>query len=129
MPVTRRDTQVELEGKGEVVEWAVKMRRLPDEATLQNLLQQGEVCDEVIERLARRIAAFHAQAESGPHIAAYGRFAVVANNARENFEQSAVQVGTTVSKSVFERAQALTEESLALTSTIDRPTGRTQHAP
>ena len=39
---------------------------------------------------------------------------VVANNARENFEQSAVQVGTTVSKSVFERAQALTEEALAL---------------
>ena len=74
VPVTRRDTQLELEGNGEVVEWAVKMRRLPDEATLQNLLQQGEVCDEVIERLARRIAAFHAQAESGEHVAAYGRF-------------------------------------------------------
>jgi aminoglycoside phosphotransferase family enzyme/predicted kinase len=114
VPVTRRDTHVELEGKGEVVDWAVKMRRLPDEATLQSLLQQRRVGAELLERLARRLAAFHAQAESGPHVAAYGRFAVVAKNARENFEQSAGQVGTTVSTSVFERARALTENVLAL---------------
>lgn len=113
VPVTCRDGRLELEGKGEVVEWAVKMRRLPDEATLQNLLSKGEVDAEVLRRLARRIAAFHAQAESGPHIAEYGRFSVVAQNARENFEQSAAQVGTTLSKPVFERAQTLMEESLA----------------
>src|SRR6476659_8538694 len=89
VPVTRRDGQVELEGKGEVVEWAVKMRRLPDEATLQNLISEGKVDAEVVTRLARRVATFHAQAESGPHIAKCGRFAVVAANARENFEQSA----------------------------------------
>jgi aminoglycoside phosphotransferase family enzyme/predicted kinase len=112
--VTRRDAHLEFEGNGDVVEWAVKMRRLPDEATLQKLLQQGKVCDEVIERLARRIATFHAEVESGEHVAAYGRFPVVANNARENLEQSVNQVGTTVSKSVFERTRALTEEALAL---------------
>lgn len=112
VPVTRREAQVELEGKGDVVEWAVKMRRLPDEATLQNLLHSGADYAEVVTRLARRVATFHAKAESGPHIAKYGRFAVVAGNARENFEQSAAHVGTTVSKSVFERAQALTEEFL-----------------
>jgi aminoglycoside phosphotransferase family enzyme len=89
------------------------MRRLPDEATFQNLVQHGKDYTEVVQRLARRIAAFHAQAESGPHIAEYGRFAVVAENARENFAQSAAHIGTTVSKSVFERAQALTEECLA----------------
>jgi aminoglycoside phosphotransferase family enzyme/predicted kinase len=113
VPVTCWDGRIEVAGSGEVVEWAVKMRRLPDEATLQTLLRQGEVCAKVLERLARRIAIFHSQAESGPHTAAYGRFTIVADNARENFEQSAVHVGTTVSKSVFERARALTEQALA----------------
>ena len=65
VPVTRRDAQVEFEGNGEVVEWAVKMRRLPDEATLQTLLHKGEIHAEVVKRLAHRIATFHAQAESG----------------------------------------------------------------
>jgi aminoglycoside phosphotransferase family enzyme/predicted kinase len=112
VPVSRSAAGLKVEGEGEVVEWAVKMRRLPDEATLQNLLPQGEIGAEVLEQLARRIVAFHAQAEAGPHIAAYARFAVVANNARENFQQSADQIGATLSHAVFQRAQLLTEEAL-----------------
>jgi aminoglycoside phosphotransferase family enzyme/predicted kinase len=111
--VTQSDAGVRVEGGGEVVEWAVKMRRLPDEATLQDRLHRGEVGVEVVEALARKIAAFHARAESGPRIAAFGRFAVVARNARENFEQAAAHVGTTVSNAVFARARALTETALA----------------
>jgi aminoglycoside phosphotransferase family enzyme/predicted kinase len=113
VPVTRDAGGVRVEGKGEVVEWAVKMRRLPDEATLQYRLPRGEVGVQVVEALARKIAAFHAQAESSPPVAAFGRFEVVAGNARENFEQSIAHVGTTVSDAVFARARALTEEALA----------------
>jgi aminoglycoside phosphotransferase family enzyme/predicted kinase len=113
VPVARGNEGLQMEGDGEVVEWAVKMRRLPDEATLQSGLQRGEIGTGVVDALARKIASFHAHAESGPHIAAFGRFDVVAANARENFEQSSNQVGTTVSKSVFARASALMEEALA----------------
>lgn len=113
-PITRDTTGIRVEGNGEVVEWAVKMRRLPDEATLQNRLQRGEVGVEVMQALARKMVIFHAQAESGPRIASFGRFEVVAGNARENFEQSRTHVGNTVSNIVFTRAQTLTEEALAL---------------
>ncbi len=112
VPVTRDDTGVRVEGDGEVIEWAVKMRRLPDEATLQSRLPRGEVGVPVVEALARRIASFHARAESGPRVAAFGRFEVVAGNARENFEQSTAHVGNTVSNALFTRARALTEEAL-----------------
>lgn len=113
VPVTRDDKGVRVEGDGEVVEWAVKMRRLPDEATLQSRLPRGEVGIQVVEALARKIAAFHAEGESGPRVAAFGDFEVVARNARENFEQSTAYVGNTVSNAVFARAQALTDEALA----------------
>jgi aminoglycoside phosphotransferase family enzyme len=66
-----------------------------------------------VAALARRIAAFHAGAETGPAIAACGRFAVVAQNARENFTQSASHIGTTLRRSVFERLRGLTERTLA----------------
>lgn len=113
VPVARCGERVGFEADGEVVEWAVKMRRLPDQASLQSCLQRGEVDQNVVCNLARRIAAFHAEAESGPQIAACGRFDVVARNARENFEQSAAQVGTTASNTVIERLEALTECTLA----------------
>lgn len=112
VPVARGKAGLEVEGKGKVVEWAVKMRRLPDEATLRYLLQQRAIGAAVVERLARRIAIFHAQAEAGPHVAAYGRFEVVANNALDNFAQSTNYIGTTVSQAVFERTQSLTEAAL-----------------
>jgi aminoglycoside phosphotransferase family enzyme/predicted kinase len=113
VPVTGAGSKVQMEGQGEVVEWAVKMERLPEEATLLKRLQRGEVETELVEALARKIASFHARAEAGERIAAYGRFDAVCRNARENFEQSKPQVGHTLSQTVFERLAALTETALS----------------
>jgi aminoglycoside phosphotransferase family enzyme/predicted kinase len=118
VPVTRCATGVKVEGSGEAVEWAVKMERLPENATLEKRLQRGEVGVELVEALARKIASFHAHAEKGEHISAFGRFEVVARNARENFDQVAPQVGTTISQGVFDRLKVLTEETLARLRTL-----------
>jgi aminoglycoside phosphotransferase family enzyme/predicted kinase len=112
VPVTRTAAGLRMEGEGEVVEWAVKMRRLREDATLERRLERGEVRTELVQALALLVARFHARAETGPSIAAFGRFDVVARNVRENFEQSAPQAGVTVSRAVFERLRARTEESL-----------------
>jgi aminoglycoside phosphotransferase family enzyme/predicted kinase len=110
--VTEEGGAVRVEGSGEVIEWAVKMVRLPAEATLRSWVARGEIRAEVLAGLAGRLAAFHAQAERSAAIAESGRFAVVARHARENFTESAGQVGTTVSSAVFERLRALTESEL-----------------
>jgi hypothetical protein len=112
VPVARTPTGVQVEGAGEPVEWAVKMERLADAANLENHLLEGKVSVETIEALARRIAAFHAQAERSGRIAGFGRFDVVARNAHENLEQIAPHVGTTISRACFDRLRTLIEESL-----------------
>jgi aminoglycoside phosphotransferase family enzyme/predicted kinase len=112
VPVTRTPPGITLEGSGEVVEWAVKMERLPEEATLLQRLRSGQVDHPLLAALADRIARFHADAEAGEHIASFGRFNVVARNARENFAQAAPQVGVTLSAAVFQRLRTLTEASL-----------------
>src|SRR5205823_5555327 len=45
-------------------------------------------------------------------VAAFGRFEVVAGNARENFQQARPQVGQTLSEAVWQRSQAYTEREL-----------------
>jgi aminoglycoside phosphotransferase family enzyme/predicted kinase len=110
--VTRTATGVQVGGAGEVVEWAVQMERLPDEARLGDRLRRGEIGAPEIEALARRVASFHAAAQSDERTAGFGRFMVVAGNARENFTQAAPQVGNTVSPAVFDRLRGLTEEAL-----------------
>jgi aminoglycoside phosphotransferase family enzyme/predicted kinase len=113
VPVTAAGGEVRFEGEGEIIDWAVKMQRLPADATLERRLQRGALEADTLEALAGRLAAFHAAAASGPHVSAFGRFEVVARNARENFEQAAAQVGTALSPAVYARLRELNEQVLA----------------
>jgi aminoglycoside phosphotransferase family enzyme/predicted kinase len=112
VPLTVRDSGLRVGGGGDPVEYAVKMRRLPPEATALARLERGELSPEDVDRLAIHIARFHREAASGEHVARYGRFEVVAGNARENFDQSLGHIGRTVQREVFERSRALTETQL-----------------
>jgi aminoglycoside phosphotransferase family enzyme/predicted kinase len=112
VPVTLDGASVKLEGAGPVIDWAVKMERLPAGATLEAALRRRALSPETVETLAARIAGFHSSAESGAHIAEFGRFAVVSRNALENFEQAKPKVGSAVSRRVFDRLKALTVQAL-----------------
>jgi aminoglycoside phosphotransferase family enzyme/predicted kinase len=112
VPAVRTGQGIQLEGEGEVVEWAVKMRRLPDEATLQERVRRNEVGTDLLQSLARRIAYFHQVAETNERIAAFGRFDVVAPVILDIFAQAASHLETTVSKTVFDRVRSLAGETL-----------------
>jgi aminoglycoside phosphotransferase family enzyme/predicted kinase len=113
VPVCELDETCHIEGTGLVVDWAVKMRRLPGEATLEQRLLRNHVSVSELRALAATVAQFHAKAEHGPHISEFGSFESVARNARESFQQASAQAGLTVSQSVFDRVRELTDEALA----------------
>ena len=98
---------------GPIVEWAVKMRRLHDAASLLARLERGEAIDRWLMLLADRLSAFHETAERSARSSEFGRCKVFAKNAIENFEQTAGSVGTLVSRRVYERLRTLTGEHLA----------------
>ena len=59
--ITREmDGNLALAGKGAAVEWAVRMRRFDNAALLDQMAIDGALTNELIARLARNIAAFHA---------------------------------------------------------------------
>jgi aminoglycoside phosphotransferase family enzyme/predicted kinase len=112
VPIAEHGGRLCFEADGQPLEWAVKMRRLADDATLEAYLQRGDVSAKRIQTLAEKLAAFHAAAERGEQIAQYGRFDVVAANARGNFEQSRGQIGETINAAVYERLRQATELAL-----------------
>jgi aminoglycoside phosphotransferase family enzyme/predicted kinase len=112
VPVTRDEGSIRMEGKGAVVDWAVKMKRLPDDATLRSRLGRGELGAEPLESLARRLARFHAEAESGSKVAAGASLEAVARNARDNLDDAESQVGATLSRPILDRLRDRTEATL-----------------
>ncbi len=113
VPVVRTADGLKWEAEGEAIEWAVKMRRLPEEVTLLERLRRNEVGVELIESLAGKIASFHRTADTNERIAAFGRFDGVARLVRDVFTNSAPQVGETVSPAIFDHIRSLAEEALS----------------
>lgn len=113
VPVARQaDGSLHFEGEGEVIEWAVKMQRLDDDATLQHALLTGGVDVALVRRLAQRIAEFHAKADTSDEIADFARFDVVAKNVRENLTEARDHVGETIHADVLNRLIELSEAEL-----------------
>lgn len=113
VPVVMRAGTVAFEGDGEVIDWAVKMQRLPDEATLHERLRRDDVGPELVEALACRVASFHHRAQRNDRTAANGRFAVVERIVHDVLALARPHVGTTVEPGVFEQVTRLAESALA----------------
>ena len=58
--ITREaDASLKIDGKGEAIEWAVRMRRFETQALLSHIAAKGLLTRELTGKLARNLAAFH----------------------------------------------------------------------
>lgn len=84
----RGRAEADARGLSAPIDWAVHMRRLPDRDRADIRLAEGRLHREHVDRIARRLAEFHAHARCDASTAAYGRPEAIAFNVRENFEQT-----------------------------------------
>lgn len=106
---------------GEVVEWAVKMKRLPADATLADHLQRDTVGPAVLERLAQYLHQFYEQASSTPAMAKFGTSSRVLKNALDNFDDIVDCPLEGVNPALIQRLRKLFEtKGTALAPLIDR---------
>ncbi|MEM9729619.1 MAG: AAA family ATPase, partial [Myxococcota bacterium] len=89
VPVTRSAGGLhEFSGQGEVVDWAVHMRRLQDGDRADVRLLEGRLTAQHIEELAKHIADFHARARCDEETKRHGMAESVRLNVQENFLQT-----------------------------------------
>jgi hypothetical protein len=90
VPVVQEESgAIRVEGRGRVVEYAVKMVQLPQEAIMRRLLERSRVYPRDLEAIAAKVAQFHAQAERSDEITSWGAYEQVVKNWEQNFEQTA----------------------------------------
>jgi aminoglycoside phosphotransferase family enzyme len=92
-----------------VVDYAVKMRRLPEEMIMKSLLSRGELKSKHLEELSKLLARFHLSAENSSDIDKYGEPEVVAVNTDENFAQTEKYVSVTIQNKDFKALKRWTE--------------------
>ena len=104
-PINKSNT-IKIEGSGETVEYALKMKRLPQEKIMTVLLKEDKVDNKTIDELAKIIANFHSKAQTNSEINQYGSLKIVKTNWDENFAQTQKYINQTISKDQFQFIQS-----------------------
>jgi len=101
VPINKADA-IKIKGAGETVEYAVKMKRMPQEKMMSKLLEENKVDYRLVDRIANIIADFHSKAETNRRISEFGSLPVIETNWKENYDQTEEFIGKTISKEDFE---------------------------
>jgi len=96
-------SKVRLGGRGQPLDYALKMVRLPQERMMDEVADRGELRQEHLDRISARLAPFYAQAATGPRINKFGEPAIIAYNHQENFSRIENLVGSVISRKLFDR--------------------------
>ncbi|MGW8287794.1 MAG: hypothetical protein ACWGOD_06080 [Desulfobulbales bacterium] len=104
--------------QGYVIEYGIRMKRMPEEQMMANIIKSGRLVPEMIDAICDVLVPFYASAEGGTNIQGFGRPEAVSVNIFENFSQTESYIGTpALSKEQFDRIRNfstnfLTQEEL-----------------
>ena len=105
-----REGRISLEGRGEVVDYAVKMKQIPEELLMDKLLEKNKVTQKMMEAVSEKLVHFYVTAETGELIKGFGRPERIKQDTDENFEQTEKYIGVTISKDVYEEIKNRTKD-------------------
>jgi len=74
-------------GKGTVIDYAVKMKKLPSENMMDKLIINGDISSSDIHRITKVIADFHFAIPTSPSIKVFGETDKILFNWKENIDQ------------------------------------------
>jgi hypothetical protein len=100
VPINKSNV-IKIKGEGEPVEYAVKMKRMPQEKMMNRLLEENKVNSKLIDKIAKIIAEFHSKAETNKRISEFGSLEIIETNWKENFDQTKEFVDKTISSEDF----------------------------
>lgn len=111
----RQDGQgYHLHGQGKIIDYGVKMLRLPQELMMNRVIEQGRLQRKAIDAIVARLVPFYAHSEGSPKITSCGSSKMVGRNVIENLLQIEGYVGRKgLSRRRFERIRAFSKEYLA----------------
>jgi aminoglycoside phosphotransferase family enzyme len=101
-------------GKGvEIIDYAVRMKKLPADRMLKTLLLKGLVDEKIMDNVAGKIAAFHQQAQTGKAIDEMGNIENIRHNNEENFAETINYINITIPEYQYKFIKDYTEKFLA----------------
>jgi aminoglycoside phosphotransferase family enzyme len=110
--ITKEGDQIHLEGKGEPVEYAVKMKQIPEEKLMHQLLERRRVTPKMIEEVSEKLVQFYFAAETNDLVKSFAKPERIRQDTDENFEQTVKYIDVTIPREVYEEVKNKTNDFL-----------------
>ncbi|MBN1881124.1 MAG: AAA family ATPase [Deltaproteobacteria bacterium] len=107
--VTKRGEDIKINGGGEIIDYAVEMKRLPAGGMMNVMLDADLVTPDHIRRIAGILDPFYRTALTGKSVDEYGSIDSIRENTDENFTQTEAFIGKTVTREQFEDIREYTD--------------------
>jgi len=108
--ITKEGNQILLDGIGELVEYAVKMKQIPEEYLMDKLLEKKQVTSKMIEAVSEKLVNFYFAAETNDLIKSFAKPERVKQDTDENFEQTEKYIDVTIPGEVYEEVKNRTND-------------------
>ncbi len=109
--ITKDSESFTIDGDGKVVDYAVRMNRMPQDRMMDVLIENNQMKDSYIVALAKKIADFHLRAETNDYISQFGNIETNKFNTDENFEQTKDGVGEFITQFQYDAIKDYTNNS------------------
>ena len=121
VPVVEEKGRFRVEEQDKAIEYAVKMKQLPQDRMMDVLLPRGQVTQEMIAKVAEKLVSFHQKAETNQKIAAFGKLDVIRQNTDENFAQTEKYIGISITAEEYQHIKNYTDNFIdSNTSLFDK---------
>lgn len=98
------------EGKGKIVDYCVRMRKIPQQLLMKSVFLEGRLRTENLDAIALLLSRFHREAERSRDIDAFGEAESFKINTDENFRQTEKYIGVTIKGEDFFSLRTWTED-------------------
>ncbi|MCD6185416.1 MAG: AAA family ATPase [Deltaproteobacteria bacterium] len=112
VPITFRNGCYNLGGSGDPVEYAVKMRQLPDDESMKYMLRNSTIGKKEIEELSYALTEFYEKTPPNGQINTFGSWETIQANCQENFKTTKKFAQNIIDKKKFQMVIAATESFL-----------------
>jgi aminoglycoside phosphotransferase family enzyme/predicted kinase len=114
VPISLRAGSLAFGPGGEIVEYAVKMRKLRGRYFMLRLLQNDKVGTEQLDRCVWRLKKFYEAQQPTDEVTSWGQIEKLKISTEENFRQMEAFIGFTISRPAFETIRLYTDDFYAL---------------
>lgn len=118
LPVNKFDHMIKINGPGETIDYAIKMKQLPQENLMDRLLDKNLIETKTIDKIVDILIDFYSKTQTHSDPYSMGSIETVKFNWRENFKQVRPFLGKTIGQEAFETIERKVSEFMEKNSEL-----------